>query len=108
MPFSIKIDPSALDELDRIRVFDRMMKTITMELDQFRDHLDDVLAETEHGGVIVTRGGKPWIIVHPVSEDWDAELAALAQSAEFWEMIRERRREVAIPWDEAKRRLSVE
>ncbi len=73
-----------------------------------RLQLDKALAETEHGGVIVTRQGKPWIIVHPVTEDWDAESAELAQSPEFWEMIRERRREVSVPWDEAKRQLGVD
>jgi hypothetical protein len=79
-----------------------------MELDQFHNQLDHALAETEHGGVTVTREGRPWIIVHPVSEDWVAESAVPAQSAEFWEMIRERRREVAIPWEEAKHRLGLD
>ena len=46
--------------------------------------------------------------MHPVTEDWDAESAELAQSPEFWAMIRERRCEVAIPGDEAKRRLGVD
>ena len=31
----------------------------------------------------------------------------LAQFAEFWEAIRERRRQVGIPWAEAKHRLSL-
>ena len=84
------------------------MKTITIELDQFRDHLDQALAETEHGGVIVTRQGKPWIVLHALTEDWDAESAALAQSPEFWEMISQRRREVGIPWEEAKRQLDLD
>jgi hypothetical protein len=35
-------------------------------------------------------------------EDWARELH---RSPEFWEMIRQRRREVGIPWDEAKRLL---
>ncbi len=60
------------------------------------------------GGVIVTRQGKPWIILHAVTEDWDAESAALAQSPEFWKMIRERRSEEASPWDEAKRLIGDE
>lgn len=84
------------------------MKTVSIELEQFRDQLDEALAETERGGVIVTRHGKPWIILHAVTEDWDAESAALAQSPEFWEMIRQRRGEVAIPWDEARSRLGVD
>jgi hypothetical protein len=84
------------------------MKTVTIELDQFRDKLDEALAETERGGVILTRHGKPWIIMHAVTEDWDAESAALAQSPEFWQMIRQRRDEDAIPWEEAKRRLGLD
>jgi hypothetical protein len=38
-------------------------------------------------------------------KEWAAELH---RSPEFWEMIRQRRSEVAIPWDEAKRRLGVD
>jgi len=38
-------------------------------------------------------------------EGWAAELH---RSPEFWEMIRQRRGEAAIPWDEAKRRLGVD
>jgi hypothetical protein len=32
----------------------------------------------------------------------------LYRSPEFWEMIRQRRREEAIPWDEAMRRLELD
>jgi prevent-host-death family protein len=84
------------------------MKTVMIELDQFRAQLEEALAETDRGGVVVTRNGKPWIVLHQVNENWDAESAALAQSAEFWEMIRQRRSEAAIPWEEAKRRLGVD
>jgi hypothetical protein len=84
------------------------MKTITIELHQFRDQLDQALAEAEHGAVIVTRYGNPWFVLHTVSEDWDAESAALARSPEFWEMISRRRREVGIPWEEAKRELGLD
>jgi len=84
------------------------MKTITIELDQFRDKLDQTLAETEHGDVIVTRQGNPWLVLRTYSHDQDAESAELAKSPEFWEMIRERRREEAIPWDEAMQRLDLD
>jgi hypothetical protein len=84
------------------------MKAITIEFDQFREQLDQTLSEIDHGGVIVTRRGKPWFIVHPVSEDLDAESIALAQSPEFWEMISQRRREVGIPWEDAKRELDLD
>jgi hypothetical protein len=81
------------------------MKTITIEFDQFRDQLDQTLAELDHGVVIVTRQGKPWIVLHRVTEDWDAETAALAQSPEFWDMITESRREPTVAWDDAMREL---
>ena len=84
------------------------MKIIMIELDQFRERLAEALAPAEHGGVIVTRQGKPWIVLHALTEDWDAESAALAQSPEFWEMIRQRRREPTIPWDEAMRELGLD
>ena len=163
------------------------MKTITIELDQFRDRLDQALAEVEQGALILTRQGKPWIVMRAVthdraaeilseaesrgeavmrppsphgetvsligktvswvrkylkevsdipaeatalvdgrkvSEDWVLELgqileftdeegdedwaAELYKSPEFWEMIRERRRQEAIPWDEAMRRLDLD
>jgi hypothetical protein len=163
------------------------MKTVTIELDVFRDHLDQALTEAEQGELILTRKGKPWIVMRPaphdqavevssetrsrpeseraphrpdeavvsligktvawtrahfekvyntslgamafvggkeVPEDYvlkegeviefadeaeDEEWAAeLHRSPEFWEMIRRRRTEAAIPWDEAKRRLDLE
>jgi len=84
------------------------MKTITIEFDQFREQLDQTLSEIDHGDVIVTRQGKPWFIVQSVSEDWDAESMALARSPEYWEMIRQQRREPTIPWDEAMRELGLD
>ena len=41
----------------------------------------------------------------PEDEEWAAELH---RSPEFWEMIRQRGREPAIPWEEVKRRLDAE
>jgi len=163
------------------------MKTITIELDQFRDRLDQALAEVEQGALILTRQGKPWIVMRAVTHDRNAEILSEAESRgetvstppsahgdsvsligqtvswvrkylgevfeippesitlvdgkrvsddfvlkegqilefsdedgdedrtdelykspEFWEMIRERRREEAIPWDEAMRRLDLD
>jgi len=163
------------------------MKTITIELDQFRDRLDQALAEVEQGALILTRQGKPWIVMRAVTHDRDAEILTeagsrgetasdphganqdsvsligktvswvrnylgdvfdipaeamalvdgrkvsedwvlelgqileftdqegdedwadeLYKSPEFWKMIRERRREEGIPWDEAMRRLDLD
>jgi hypothetical protein len=164
-----------------------IMKTITIDLDQFRDRLDQALAEVEHGALILTRQGKPWIVMRSVSHDRDAQIQSeeavhsesvtctraavgdtlsimgkkvswvrkylgdvfespltatafvdgnrvsedfvlkqgqilefsdeggeggraseLYESPEFWEMIRERRREQALPWDEAMRQLDLD
>jgi hypothetical protein len=38
-------------------------------------------------------------------EEWAAEMH---RSPEFWEMIRQRRREPTIPWDEAMRELGLD
>jgi len=38
-------------------------------------------------------------------DDWAAELY---KSPEFWETVRERRREEGIPWNEALRRLDID
>jgi prevent-host-death family protein len=81
------------------------MRTTTIELDEFRAHLDQALAETERGDVILTREGKPWIVLRSVSHDLDEEDNALAYSREFWDLIRERRSEPAISWEDAKGKL---
>ena len=52
------------------------MKTITIEFDQFRDHLDRALTEAEQGELILTRDGKPWIVMRPASNDRAAESRA--------------------------------
>jgi hypothetical protein len=56
------------------------MKTITIELDQFRDRLDQALAEVEQGELILTRQGKPWIVMRAVCHDPDAEILCEAGS----------------------------
>jgi hypothetical protein len=50
------------------------MKTITIELAQFRDRLDQALAQVEQGELILTRHGKPWIVMRAASQDRDAEI----------------------------------
>jgi hypothetical protein len=162
------------------------MKTITIEFNQFRDQLDRALAEAERGELILTRDGKPRIVMRPASDDRasgipseadnrgrpasdphgghyvaislvgktvgdarahfekvykttlggmafvngkqvpedhvleaeqvlefaeepeDEEWAAeMHRSPDFWEMIRRRRGEATIPWDEVKRQLGI-
>ncbi len=50
------------------------MKTTTIEFDQFRDHLDQALAEVEQGELILTRQGKPWIVMRAASHKRDAKI----------------------------------
>src|SRR5438445_4864468 len=57
------------------------MKTTTMELDQFRDRLDQALAEVEQGELILTRQGKPWIVMRAALHDRDAEIPSKAESS---------------------------
>jgi len=54
------------------------MKTITIELDQFRDRLAQALAEVGQGALILTRQGKPWIVMRAVTHDRDAEILSEA------------------------------
>jgi len=162
------------------------MKTIMIELDQFRDRLDQALAEVEQGELVLTRQGKPWIVMRAASQDRDTKTPSevgnddesagdlhgahedsvsligktvswvrkylgetctispesmafvdgkrvsegfvleqgqvlefaeeedeewateMHKSPEFWEMIRQRRREPTIPWEEAKRQLGLD
>jgi antitoxin (DNA-binding transcriptional repressor) of toxin-antitoxin stability system len=56
------------------------MKTITIELDQFREHLDDILAEAERGELILTRQGKPWFVMRPAFRERDGEIPKGAES----------------------------
>lgn len=79
------------------------MKTVSIE--EFRSHFEDYLAETEHGEILVTCEGRPWVILRDARQkdqgtDEEADLPA-----EFWEMIQQRRTEPAIPWEEARRSL---
>jgi hypothetical protein len=56
------------------------MKTTTIELDQFRDRLDQALTEAEQGELTVTRQGKPWLVIRAASHDRDAEIPSEAKS----------------------------
>ena len=74
-----------------------------VSVEDFRADVDQYLAATAKGGVVLTRDGKPVAILQGIPED--AESAALAGSSEFWRMIHERRQEPGIPWEEARKQL---
>jgi antitoxin (DNA-binding transcriptional repressor) of toxin-antitoxin stability system len=75
------------------------MKTISIE--EFRSHVDDCLGETAKGDVILTQNGRPWILLRALQEDETSDPA-------FRELIRQRRLEQGIPWEEAKKQLNLE
>jgi prevent-host-death family protein len=81
------------------------VKTVTVE--DFRDHPDRYLAEAAQGDVVLTQDGVPWMVLRSVEHDQDRLSAACADSPEFWQMIQERRRVAAIPWDEARKQLDL-
>jgi hypothetical protein len=56
----------------------------------------------------LTQDGEPWLVLRSVDNDQDRLSAQYAQSSEFREMIRQRRQEHGIPWDEARQRLDLE
>jgi prevent-host-death family protein len=80
----------------------------TISVEEFRAHPDQYLAETAKGDVVLTHQGKPWVVLRSVEDDQDRLSAAYANSPEFWRMIRERRLEQGIPWQEARKQLDLD
>jgi antitoxin (DNA-binding transcriptional repressor) of toxin-antitoxin stability system len=80
----------------------------SVNIDEFRSRIDSSLEEAARGEVVITQGGRPWLVVHAVAEPLDEESAQRARSAEFWAMIRARRAEPVIGWDEAKPQLDLD
>ena len=78
----------------------------TMTVDEFRDHVSDLLAEVPEDNVIVTRDGKPFAVFKPFVEN-DDDSDDYVNDPAFWQMIDERRREPTIPWDEAMKQLGL-
>jgi prevent-host-death family protein len=80
----------------------------TVSIEEFRANPDQYLAETAKGDVILTQGGEPWVVLRGVDDDQDRLWAAYATSPEFWQMIRQRRQEQGIPWEQARKQLDLE
>ena len=81
------------------------MRMVSME--EFRAHVDPFLEETAHGDVILTRDGKPWLVIRAVQEDLDRDSEHFANSAEFWQLVHLRRQEQGIPWEDAEKLLDL-
>jgi antitoxin (DNA-binding transcriptional repressor) of toxin-antitoxin stability system len=77
----------------------------TVEAGQFAANASQYLEESLSETIVVTKAGKPCAVVHGL--DYDAEQSELANSAEFWEMIRQRRARPTIKWDAAKQQLDA-
>ncbi len=80
----------------------------TVSVEEFRAHPDQYLAETAKGDVILTQDGQPWVVLRAVDDDQDRLSAAYANSPEFWQMIRQRRQEQGIPWEDARKQLDLQ
>lgn len=79
----------------------------TINVEEFRSHPDQYLAETAKGDVVLTQNGEPWVVLRAVDDDQDRLSAAYARSPEFWRMIQERRRQKGIAWEEARQQLEL-
>jgi len=80
----------------------------TVSIDEFRAHPDHYLAEAAKGDVILTQDGQPWVVLRAVDDDQDRISAAYADSPQFWQIIRQRRQEQGIPWEEARKQLDLD
>lgn len=81
------------------------MTTVTVE--EFRNQLDHYLAATAQHDIVLTQDGRPCYLVRSIRDGSD-ERDELVESPEFWSLIRQRRQEKGIPWDEAKKQLNFE
>jgi hypothetical protein len=80
----------------------------SVTIEEFRAHVDKYLADAASSDVVLTHDGKPWLVLRAIAAEQDDDSAAFAHSAEFWQMIRERRHEQGIPWDEARKDLGFD
>ena len=74
----------------------------TLELAETNLELCEKEANSE--SVLVITNGKPLALVSNV-ERLDAEQIELGTSADFWQLIEERRQQKTLPWAELKKRL---
>ena len=77
------------------------MKVVSLE----GANLDQCVADAQEDSVVLVRNGEPMALVVDV-RGLDMEQIELTRSAEFWDMIRQRRAEPKISRAELERRLS--
>ena len=78
----------------------------TLSIAEAESDLSALLKAAQKERVVVTQSGKPSVVLVGV-ECYDAEDIQWATSAEFWEMIQDRRKGRSIPLSELKARLNA-
>ena len=74
---------------------------------ELRTHLDSILTRAQSERIVISRRGKPCAVLVGI-EDYDVEDIRLANSEEFWRMIRQRRASGrSYTLDEAEARLGI-
>jgi antitoxin (DNA-binding transcriptional repressor) of toxin-antitoxin stability system len=67
--------------------------------------LASCIQEAQHERVVITRDGTPVALVVGI-EGLDLEQIYYGQSDEFWQLIRERRAQKTVSWEEMERQLA--
>jgi prevent-host-death family protein len=74
---------------------------------ELQSNLDSILTRAQSERIVISRRGKPCAVLVGI-EDYDAEDLALASSADFWLMIRQRRAGgKSFPLAEVEARLGI-
>jgi prevent-host-death family protein len=80
------------------------MKSLSVA--EILSNLDTVLDSAQKERIVITRGGKPSVVLVGI-ESYDEEDLRLASSPEFWRLIEERRTGSSVPLSELKARLEA-
>ena len=80
------------------------MKHVTLE--EAEKRLGQLLSEAESEAIVILKEGKP-VGLLSAWPDLDQESLHRASSPGFWRMIQARRKERAVPWTEAKKKLGM-
>lgn len=80
----------------------------TISVEEFRGQVDRYLAAAAQDPILVTQDGKPWLVVQAVPANGAEDSSDFSTSPAFWEMIRQRRQEQGIPWEEARKQLGLD
>lgn len=76
-----------------------------ISIEEFRKQMDRYLAATAQNDIVLTQDGKPCYVLRSIRADNGDDVV---ESAEFWAMIRQRRQEQGIPWEDAKKQLDLD